>query len=166
VKRYTVMTCAFVTFRLLLDVRVLRALGPGRAATVGWLCWTIPLSWLRDHAPVAAKSLDSACVTANDSTETLSHKYGTMIRMKTTVEIPDALFRRAKSAAAERGIPLRALISEALLDKLSPSRTEQAPWMNSFGKLKAVRKESARILRVIEEEFETLDTSPSLCSPS
>jgi hypothetical protein len=38
--------------------------------------------------------------------------------------------------------------------------------MNSFGKLKAVRKESARILRVIEEEFETLDTSPSLCSPS
>jgi hypothetical protein len=27
---------------------------------------------------------------------------------------PDPLFRRAKSAAAERGIPLRALVREAL----------------------------------------------------
>jgi len=27
--------------------------------------------------------------------------------MKTTLEIPDALFRRAKSAAAEQGIPFR-----------------------------------------------------------
>ena len=38
--------------------------------------------------------------------------------MKTTLEIPDGIFRRAKSVAAERGIPLRALISEALADKL------------------------------------------------
>ena len=38
--------------------------------------------------------------------------------MKTTLEIPDPLFRRAKSAAAERGIPLRALVTEALADKL------------------------------------------------
>ena len=29
--------------------------------------------------------------------------------MKTTLEIPDALFRRAKTVAAERGIPFRAL---------------------------------------------------------
>ncbi len=34
--------------------------------------------------------------------------------MKMTVEIPDLLFRRAKSAAAERGIPLRQLITEAV----------------------------------------------------
>jgi hypothetical protein len=39
--------------------------------------------------------------------------------LKTTIEIPDALFRRAKSAAAERGVPLRALVSEALADKLA-----------------------------------------------
>ena len=38
--------------------------------------------------------------------------------MKTTLEIPDPLFRRAKSAAAERGIPLRALVTEALAEKL------------------------------------------------
>jgi hypothetical protein len=38
--------------------------------------------------------------------------------MKTTIEIPDSIFRRAKSVAAERGIPLRALITEALADRL------------------------------------------------
>ena len=38
--------------------------------------------------------------------------------MKTTLEIPDSIFRRAKSVAAERGIPLRVLITEALADKL------------------------------------------------
>ena len=37
---------------------------------------------------------------------------------KTTREIPDAIFRRAKAVAAERGIPFRALVSEALADKL------------------------------------------------
>jgi hypothetical protein len=36
--------------------------------------------------------------------------------VKTTLEIPDPLFRRAKSAAAERRIPLRALVTEALAD--------------------------------------------------
>src|ERR1017187_333902 len=36
--------------------------------------------------------------------------------MKTTLEIPDALFRRAKSAAAEQGIPFRELVSEALAE--------------------------------------------------
>jgi len=37
--------------------------------------------------------------------------------MKTTLAIPDAIFRRAKMVAAERGIPFRALVSEALSDK-------------------------------------------------
>ena len=42
--------------------------------------------------------------------------------MKTTLEIPDSIFRRAKSAAAQRGIPLRALISEASLTSFGPTR--------------------------------------------
>jgi hypothetical protein len=77
--------------------------------------------------------------------------------MKTTLEIPDALFRRAKSAAAQRGIPLRELVSEALADKLSAGRAEERPWMNSFGKLRGLRKESERINRIIEEEFERIE---------
>ena len=51
-----------------------------------------------------------------------------------TIEIPDALFRRAKSAAAEQGIPLRALVSEALTDKLRPRGGQDKPWMKTFGK--------------------------------
>jgi hypothetical protein len=46
--------------------------------------------------------------------------------LKTTLEIPDALFRQAKAAAAEQGIPLRELISEALAEKLRPGTSRQA----------------------------------------
>ena len=80
-----------------------------------------------------------------------SRKYGKIRAVKTTLEIPDALFRRAKSAA-ERGIPLRALVTEALSDKLRPSGGDK-PWMKSFGKLRDLRSETARINRIIEEEF-------------
>ncbi len=77
--------------------------------------------------------------------------------MKTTLEIPDTLFRRAKSAAAERGIPLRALVSEALADKLRNDNGSSKPWMAAFGKLRHLRKETARINRIIEEEFEQIE---------
>lgn len=73
--------------------------------------------------------------------------------MKTTLEIPDALFRRAKSVAAEYGIPLRELVSEALAEKLQVQENQDKPWMNGFGKLRSLRKETAEINRVIEEEF-------------
>jgi hypothetical protein len=72
--------------------------------------------------------------------------------MKTTLEIPDPLFRRAKSAAAERGIPLRALVTEALTEKLRPGG-EDKPWMKSFGKLRSLHEETVRIDRIIAAEF-------------
>jgi hypothetical protein len=77
--------------------------------------------------------------------------------MKTTLEIPDPIFRRAKSVAAERGIPLRTLISEALADKLRADNGSDKPWITAFGKLRHLRKETARINRVIEEEFEQIE---------
>ena len=73
--------------------------------------------------------------------------------MKTTLEIPDPLFRRAKSVAAERGISLRELVSEALADKLRAQGTEDKPWLKTFGKLRGLHKETARINRIIEAEF-------------
>jgi hypothetical protein len=76
--------------------------------------------------------------------------------MKTTLEIPDAIFRGAKSAAAERGIPLRALVSEALAEKPRTADINR-PWMSTFGKLRRLRKETARINRIIEEEFEQIE---------
>ena len=39
--------------------------------------------------------------------------------MKTTIEIPDPLFRKAKSTAADRGQTLKDLVTEALREKLS-----------------------------------------------
>ena len=39
--------------------------------------------------------------------------------MKTTVEIPDSIFRGAKAKAAERGQALRKYVTEALQEKLS-----------------------------------------------
>jgi hypothetical protein len=78
--------------------------------------------------------------------------------MKTTLEIPDTLFRRAKSLAAERGIPFRQLVTEAVQDKLrTPSNSVAKPWMNTFGKLRRLRKETTRINRIIEEEFDQIE---------
>jgi hypothetical protein len=48
----------------------------------------------------------------------LSHKYGSIDFVKTTLEIPDALFRRAKSRAAKEGIPFRQFVTEAVEAKL------------------------------------------------
>jgi hypothetical protein len=73
--------------------------------------------------------------------------------MKTTLEIPDPLFRRAKSAAAEQGIPFRELVTVALAEKLSSAGNAGKPWMASFGKLRSLRHETARINLLIDEEF-------------
>jgi hypothetical protein len=79
--------------------------------------------------------------------------------MKTTLEIPDAIFRRAKSEAAERGIPFRALVSQALAEKLrADSHRETMPWMKTFGKLHHLHRETEKINRIIEEEFDQIDT--------
>lgn len=78
--------------------------------------------------------------------------------MKTTLEIPDTIFRRAKSKAAEQGIPLRQFVTEAVEDRLKTiPAAGQRPWMKHMGKLKDLRKETARITKVIEEAFEEVD---------
>ena len=78
--------------------------------------------------------------------------------MKTTLEIPDGVFRRAKSKAAERGIPLRQFVTEAVEDKIkAEERPGIKPWMQGAGGLRRLRKETARINRLIEEEFEKIE---------
>jgi hypothetical protein len=78
--------------------------------------------------------------------------------MKTTLEIPDKIFRRAKSKAAEQGIPLRQFVTEAVEKKLlEPTVEGEKPWMKHFGKLKHLRKETARIDKFIEQAFEQID---------
>ena len=83
--------------------------------------------------------------------------------MKTTLEIPDAIFRRAKSMAAERGIAFREFVTEAVQEKLADKRRAASkPWMAAFGKLRHLRKETARINRIIEEEFEQVEAEDRL----
>lgn len=84
--------------------------------------------------------------------------------MKTTLEIPDRIFRKAKSKAAERGIPLRQFVTEAVEDKLKTAPTAgRKPWMKHLGKLKDLRKETERINRLIEQAFEEVD--PEMWTP-
>ena len=78
--------------------------------------------------------------------------------MKTTLEIPDAIFRRAKAKAAEKNIPLRQFVSDAVAEKLqaeSPDRAKAI--LRLAGGLRHLRGESSRISRLIEREFESIE---------
>ncbi len=84
--------------------------------------------------------------------------------MKTTVEIPDTLFRKAKATAAEQGVPLKDFLTNAVreyLQRSSKSKTSApAPppaWMSAFGGLRNLHKETKRIDHVLEEEFGRID---------
>jgi hypothetical protein len=77
--------------------------------------------------------------------------------VKTTLEIPDAIFRQAKSAAPEQGIPLRELVTEALTERLRVRGANEKPWMASFGKLRNLKAETVRVNRIVEQEFGQID---------
>ena len=79
--------------------------------------------------------------------------------MKTTLEIPDQLFRKAKATAAERGQSLKEFVTEALRDKLDRGRASahEPEWMQGFGLLKRLHKETVRVQSVIDDEFEVIE---------
>jgi hypothetical protein len=81
--------------------------------------------------------------------------------LKTTIEIPDPLFRKAKSRAAERGQTLKQLVAEALQEKLRV-RAGHAPhdvpdWMEGFGGLRRLRRETRRLQARIDQAFEVVE---------
>ncbi len=78
--------------------------------------------------------------------------------MKTTLEIPDGVFRQAKAAAAQRGVALRAFVTEAVEEKLAgAARKAEKPWARLAGGLQHLHRETARINRVLRSEFETIE---------
>jgi hypothetical protein len=81
--------------------------------------------------------------------------------MKATVEIPDTLFRKAKATAAEQGVSLKVLLTDAVrehLQRKEPSAPAPPPaWMSAFGRLRRLHKETSRISRVLEQEFEQIE---------
>jgi hypothetical protein len=81
--------------------------------------------------------------------------------MKTTLEIPDALFRKVKSKAAERGQTLKEFVNETLQEKLvsmgGAGHSGEPRWMQGFGKLRGLHKETTAIEGKIGEAFEVVE---------
>lgn len=78
--------------------------------------------------------------------------------MKTTLEIPDPTFRKAKATASALGIPLREFVTQAVEEKLSLGRRRQGkPWLECAGELAHLHKETKRIQRLIDQEFEEIE---------
>ena len=84
--------------------------------------------------------------------------------MKTTIDIPDELFRLAKSRASLNGISLRQFVTDTLRTQLEleekRARATDPPWMQGFGGLADLAGETARIRALIEEEFESIEPEP------
>ena len=82
--------------------------------------------------------------------------------MKTTMELPDALFRETKALAARKGLSLRQVIVEALAQKLraETETPESNPWLKAFQGWELdhdLAQELRRLRRRIEAEFERVN---------
>jgi hypothetical protein len=78
--------------------------------------------------------------------------------MKTTLELPEEVFRQAKSKAAEQGQTLKTYFTEALLAKIGEdNRQAEKPWMKHFGALRHLGQERSLIEGTIKKEFATVN---------
>ena len=78
--------------------------------------------------------------------------------MKTTLEIPDPIFRKAKATASAMGIPLREYITQAVEEKLSLGKQRpDRPWLECAGELAHLHRETLRIQKIIDDEFEQIE---------
>ncbi len=80
--------------------------------------------------------------------------------MKTTIDLPDDLFREAKATAARRGAPLKEFVRDALIEKLA---REEHPAIAEGSHAWPVPppdvdiEELRRIDALIDEEFERIE---------
>lgn len=77
--------------------------------------------------------------------------------MKTTLEVPDSVFRRAKARAAQSGQSLGTFVTAALEARLRSEQSGPKPWMAYAGIFKRDRSESRKIRQRIEEACEQID---------
>lgn len=78
--------------------------------------------------------------------------------MKTTLEIPDDVFRQSKAAAALRGESLKDFVTDSLrarLENRGPDERQVSGWRRVFGQAKPA--EVADVDPIIAAEFETID---------
>jgi hypothetical protein len=74
--------------------------------------------------------------------------------MKTTIDLPDPLFRRAKATAAAKGQTLKAFISHSVEQSL---RNEDGDWRAVLKDLPRVDKETLETIRLRVEESDRDD---------
>jgi hypothetical protein len=78
--------------------------------------------------------------------------------MKTTLELPDRLYRQIKARAALRGQTVKAFFLDAVRDKLAAERSSAARetgWRAVFGKAKPSDVDDVQ--RILDQEFEQID---------
>jgi hypothetical protein len=86
------------------------------------------------------------------------HKYGKIHPVKTTIEIPDELFRKTKATAESRGETLHEFIAEVLTERVastSPPPSDSSGWRSVFGL--ADPEEVKLVDAVIDAELEQVD---------
>ena len=77
--------------------------------------------------------------------------------MKTTLEMPETLYRRLKSHAAQRGVSVRLVVTEAVeatLREQKPKNGKLTGWRAAFGMAPGSARE---INRIVEKAFETIE---------
>lgn len=74
--------------------------------------------------------------------------------MKTTIDLPDPIFRRAKATAAVRGITLKSFISKAVEQSLN---AEQKDWRAVLENLPRVDKETTEEIMRSVAEWDEID---------
>lgn len=79
--------------------------------------------------------------------------------MKTTIELPDTLFRTAKAHAAQEGLSLRIFFERAVTSELRRKREPVTTpgWKRSFGRLKDIKTTTRELQRVVDREFSRIE---------
>jgi hypothetical protein len=77
--------------------------------------------------------------------------------MKTTLDIPDDLYRETKALAALSGRTVKDLITELLKEKIEQERRSKGPrgWRSAFGKVSAA--DADRVQAIVDDELSRVD---------
>ncbi len=78
--------------------------------------------------------------------------------MKTTLEVPDSVYRQVKARAALKGQTVKAFVLDAIQDKLrteADQRKQTKGWQSVFGK--APKDDVAELQKILDEEFSGID---------
>jgi Arc/MetJ family transcription regulator len=77
--------------------------------------------------------------------------------MKTTIDLPDDLYRETKALAALSGRTVKDLITELVRERVERERSSDTArgWRSAFGKVPS--RAAAKIQAVVDEEFSQVD---------